>query len=294
MFRPDLPLVSIVMPSLNQGRFIGDSIQSVLTQSYNRLELIVADGGSSDGTVDLLKEIAAHDERLRWFSEADAGPAAALNKALSLTRGTIIGWLNADDLYTPDAIVRAVAAFDANPHWMMLYGHGEHIDAFGSVIGIYPTLVPNPDAFQNFQDGCYICQPTVFFKSTMKLLLGKLDERFKTAFDFDYWVRAFKAFPGRVGFEEAVQAQSRLHDACITLTQRRLVCIESMSIISRYIGNPPAHWLLSYADERRAKEPNLSLDELRSDLYKIIEALNPQPTEYGLKRLCWVVENYSC
>lgn len=294
MLRPDLPLVSIVMPSLNQGRFIGDSIQSVLTQRYRRIELIVADGGSSDVTVDVLKEIAAHDERLRWFSEADTGPAAALNKALSLTRGTIIGWLNSDDLYTLDAITRAVAAFDANPHWMMLYGSGEHIDAFGSVIGTYPTLAPNPDALQNFQDGCFICQPTVFFKSTMKLLLGKLDESYKTAFDFDYWMRAFKAFPGRVGFVEAVQAQSRLHDTCITLTQRRLVCVESMSIIFRYLCDPPAHWLLSYADERRAKEPALSLVALRSDLYKVIEEIEPQPSEPGLKRLRWVVENYSC
>lgn len=292
MSRPDLPLVSIVMPSLNQGRYLPLAVESILSQHYPKLEIVVADGGSTDESISWLSACAAREERLRFISQKDSGPAQALNRALDLTRGTIIGWLNSDDLYTPDCIARAVAAFHANSNWMMLYGYGEHIDAVGDVIDAYPTLLPDQDALQRFENGCFICQPTVFFKSTMRLLLGNLDERYKTAFDFDYWVRAFKAFPGRAGFVEAIQAQSRLHDACITLTQRRLVCVESMSIISKYLGDPPAHWLLSYADERRTNDLALSLDKIRADLYKIVEELDPQPTEYRLKQLRWFVAHY--
>jgi glycosyltransferase involved in cell wall biosynthesis len=280
------------MPSLNQGKYLPLAVESILSQRYPKLEIIVADGGSIDESIPWLSARAEQDNRLRFISQRDGGPAQALNRALALARGTIIGWLNSDDLYTPDCIDRAVTAFQANPNWMMLYGHGEHIDADGVVIEAYPTLPIDQDALQRFEDGCFICQPTVFFKSSMKLLLGKLDERFKTAFDFDYWVRAFQVFPGRVGFVDAVQAQSRLHDECITLRQRRLVCVESMNIISRYLVDLPFHWLLSYADERRANDPVLSLDEIRADLYKIIEELHPQPTEHVLKQLRWFVAHY--
>ncbi len=92
------PLVSIVMPSFNQAAFIPAAVESVLSQSYPELELIIADGGSTDGTIEWLKQKCLSDTRLRFFSETDSGPADALNKALKKTRGTIIGWLNSDDL----------------------------------------------------------------------------------------------------------------------------------------------------------------------------------------------------
>jgi glycosyltransferase involved in cell wall biosynthesis len=104
------PLVSVVMPSLNQAEFIVSAVQSVLSQSYGHLELIVADGGSTDGTLALLQQQQGLDSRLRWMSEPDTGPADALNKALRRARGTIVGWLNSDDLYAEGAIDRAVQA----------------------------------------------------------------------------------------------------------------------------------------------------------------------------------------
>jgi glycosyltransferase involved in cell wall biosynthesis len=129
-----IPLVSVVMPTLQQAAFIEASIDSVLSQSYANIELIVADGGSADGTQEILRNRAAQDHRLRWFSEKDNGPAQALNRALKKVRGTIIGWLNSDDLYTPHAIDHAVAALVRHPKWMMLYGEAEHVDVAGKVI----------------------------------------------------------------------------------------------------------------------------------------------------------------
>lgn len=87
----DEPFVSVVMPSYNQRQFIEQSIESVLGQEYGHLELIVADGASTDGTVDLLHEISQKEKRLKWLSKPDTGPAEAINRALDLTSGTLIG-----------------------------------------------------------------------------------------------------------------------------------------------------------------------------------------------------------
>lgn len=236
------------MPSLNQGNFIGAAMDSVLQQSYRNLELIVADGGSSDGTIELLKRKHLEDSRLRWFSEKDSGPANALNKAFACASGTIIGWLNSDDLYSEGAIDRALAMFNRNPQWLMLYGHGEHIDQNGHYLNAYPTLPPLTPLDQ-FAEGCFICQPTVFFRRTQFILLGKLDETLKTAFDFDYWLRAFIKLPGRIGFVEAIQAKSRLHDSCITVKMRRLVALEGLQVLKRHLGITPMHWVLTHVNE---------------------------------------------
>ncbi len=242
------PLVSVVMPSYNQKEFITASIDSILNQSHERIELIVADGASNDGTQDILAERASHDPRLKWFSEPDSGPAEALNKALAKTRGTLIGWLNSDDLYTAGAIARAVQAFHHNPDWIMAYGRGEHIDVNAKVMNAYPTLKPQ-GSISRFASGCFICQPTVFFKKSMYNLLGPLDADLKASFDFEYWLRAFTDFPERIGFIDTMQAQSRLHDACITKTQRGLVAVESIRVIALHLGVSPIHWFSTYVEE---------------------------------------------
>lgn len=269
------PLVSIVMPSLNQAAFLPAAVASVLVQSYANVELIVADGGSTDGTLALLQSLQQRDARLRWISEPDRGPADALNKALRLARGTVIGWLNSDDQYTLGAVQRAIQALACAPAWLMVYGHGQHIDAGGAVLGRYPSLPPNSPLTQ-FAQGCFICQPTVFFKRTMWLLLGPLDESLKTAFDFDYWLRAFKRLPGRIGFVDVVQAQSRLHDGCITQRLRHTVILEGMQLLARHLGHAPKEWLLTYVDEMLAAPPNQSdIANLRQDVLDLLEQVKP-------------------
>src|SRR5690554_3281191 len=236
------------MPSFNQAEFIEASIASVLDQGYSRLELIVSDLGSTDGTVEILKRIQARDNRLRWVSEPDKGPANAINKALGRVRGTLIGWLNSDDLYTPGAVSRAVAALTGPEKYALVYGHGVHVDALGKELNRYPTLPPETP-YSRFANGCFICQPTVFFTRTAYHLLGPLDESIKTAFDFEYWLRAFKAFAGRIGFVDDVQACSRLHDSCITLSMRYWVAMEGLEVLHRHMGTAPGHWLLTYFSE---------------------------------------------
>jgi glycosyltransferase involved in cell wall biosynthesis len=247
------PLVSIVMPSFNQAQFIAESMDSVLNQSYRQLELIVADGGSTDGTQAILASYQAKDARLRWLSEPDHGPADAINKALKRVRGTYIGWLNSDDLYTAGAVERAVAKLSNASKFLMVYGHGEHIDANGHFLEKYPTLEPQV-GFKQFANGCFICQPTVFFQRSMIVLLGGLDSTLRTAFDFDWWLRAFSTFPDRIGFLDVVQAKSRLHDAGITRSMRRIITLECVILIKKYLDVNALNWVIYHLKESKYLE----------------------------------------
>lgn len=273
------------MPSLNQASFIGASIDSVLSQSYRRIELIVADGGSNDGTIAVLKQKAAEDSRLRWFSEPDNGPANALNKAVSRARGTMMGWLNSDDIYTEGAVFRAVTALEANPSWLMAYGHGQHIDAESRPLNNYPTLPPSWPISQ-FTQGCFICQPTVFSRWSMWVMLGKLDESLKTAFDFEYWLRAFLAFPDRIGFVDSVQAHSRLHEACLTMRLRRTVALEGMEVLARHLGSAPKEWLLTYVIELLAQPASRQdIGNLRQHVMDTLAVVRPLLKQEDLREL---------
>jgi glycosyltransferase involved in cell wall biosynthesis len=265
-------LVTILMPTLNQAGFIEAAVASVLGQSWRNLELVVMDGGSSDNTLALLESLASHDTRLRYYSRPDNGPAQALNRALAQARGTIIGWLNSDDLYTHEAVARAVAFLQATPDALMVYGEGEHIDREGRLLEPYPTL-PASTPVGTFNKGCFICQPTVFFRRTMSLLLGPFDESLKCSFDFEYWLRAFKAFPERIGYIDQVQAQSRLYDGTITMQQRRQVALEGVQVLHRHLGAAPKEWLLTYVDEVLA-DPAMqaAIDDLPGHFAEFLQA----------------------
>ena len=275
-------MLSIIMPSYNQAAFIDEAIESVFSQSIPiEVELVVSDGGSTDDTVDILKAKAAIHPALRWVSEADTGPANALNKALAKTRGTLIGWLNSDDLYAPGALASMYHYFEENPDKIMVYGHGEHVDVNGAPIGQYPSLKPEA-GIEAFRDGCYICQPTVFFKRTLYTLLGPLDESFKAAFDFEYWLRTFKSFSSRIGFVDQVLAKSRLHDDCITQKMRALVANDGARAVHQYFGQAPIHWLSTYVEEMQAE---LGPDGFAAEAGAIVEAINSMssyfdPTEF--------------
>ena len=110
----------------------------------------------------------------------------------------------------------------------------------------------------------------------MWLMLGKLDENLKASFDLEYWLRAFLAFPERIGFVDAVQAQSRLHDACITVKQRRTVAIEGMQVLARHLGSAPKEWLLTYANEMLAMPPGQqSIGNLKEHLSETLAVVTP-------------------
>lgn len=287
----DLPLVSVVMPSFNQAQYIRTSIESVLQQNYPSLELIVADGGSSDDSVHILEQLSRNDCRVRWFSRRDRGPAHALNDAMALVRGTTIGWLNSDDLYATGAISRAMAALLEQPNLLMVYGNGQHIDGNGGMLGHYPSLPPSA-TLQRFAQGCYICQPTMFFQRSARVLLGQLNENLKAAFDFEYWLRAFSSFPDRIGFIDDIQAYSRLHEDCITLRMRKTVALEGMQVLARYLGHAPKEWFLTYVDEAFQQSSTDSNNELlREEILIALEVAQTYVATDHKQALRTAVEN---
>ena len=250
-----LPLLSVVMPSLNQGRFLAEAVRSVLDQPVDGVELVVVDGGSTDDTVEQLAALAAqYPGRLRWTSEPDDGPAQAINRAVAMARGAVIGWLNSDDLYEPGAIRRALDHLAERPADVMVYGEATHVDVDGELIGPYPTQGPQTPVAE-FANGCFICQPTVFVRREVWMKVGGLDEGLLTAFDFDLWLKLFKAYPGRIGYLPQLQARSRLHAGCITTRMRERVALEGMQLIHRHLGAAPPSWLLTHFAELCAEHP---------------------------------------
>jgi glycosyltransferase involved in cell wall biosynthesis len=261
------------MPTKNQASFITESIKSVLSQDYTNLELIVLDGQSTDETPNVVQSIAVKDRRVRYFSGTDSGPSQAINKGLSLAKGTIIGWLNSDDLYTQGAIQRAVSALKHDENLLMVYGEGSNINELGDFVSNYPTLPPSTP-IDTFVEGCFISQPTVFFHRTLNLLLGRFDESLKTAFDFDYWLKAFKRVPNRIGYIVFEQARTRLHSNTITSSNRKTVMLEGIQILNKHLGLSPKNWVLTYIDEITQSNV-LSSINIKEKTYSFFEEAKP-------------------
>lgn len=157
MWPPMNPRVSIVTPSFNQARFLEAAIQSVLQQECESLDYRVLDGGSQDGSVELLRR---YDSQLRWVSEPDAGQSDAVNRGFQQSSGEILGWLNADDVYCSGALKEVVRQFSGDPGLMLLYGDAHHIDENGKFLDDYPTREFD---LSTLAYHCFICQPACFF-----------------------------------------------------------------------------------------------------------------------------------
>lgn len=232
------PLVTIVTPCLNAARFLPQTIRSVLDQDYPRIEYIVMDGGSTDGSLDILRR---HERCLRWESSADRGAADAVNRGFSLGNGTILGFLNADDLYRPDAVSAAVRALRENPDTAAVYGDAWWIDEQGAPIAPYPVR----DFVRSFLEReCFICQPASFIRRQPFENTGGLDPNFPLTFDYEFWLRFTRTYA--VQRIDAMLADSRMHRANITLGQRDGVFRETFRVLQRDCGYVPFQWIYGY------------------------------------------------
>lgn len=183
-------LVSILTPSFNQVRWLPDNLRSVEAQTYPHVEHIVVDGGSSDGTVELLRKTGPS---VRWISEPDHGQSEALNKAYYRSSGDIVGWLNSDDAYySRDAIADAVEAFRTDTQIALVYGHGLLVTSEGLII---QTVWAPPFSKPLLTIHNFILQPTVFMRRSF---LGDrlVDESYGYTMDRELWLRLCMSGPG--------------------------------------------------------------------------------------------------
>jgi len=179
------PLVTIVTPSYNQARYLEAAIESVLTQDYPSIEYLIVDGGSNDGSLEIIQR---YEQKLAWWtSEADRGQTDAINKGFARGNGEIFGWLNSDDTYEPNAISTAVAYLMANPSTGMVYSNANYLDELGKVIGKFPAAQTDDRRLR--QGYVHIPQQTAFFRSILWRSVGPLDPTFYFAMDYDLWRR---------------------------------------------------------------------------------------------------------
>jgi len=184
-------LVSIVTPSFNQANYLETTIQSVLSQDYPEIEYIIVDGGSTDGSLDIIQSYAS---RLKyWVSEKDRGQTDALNKGFALAKGKVYAWLNSDDIYQPGAVKEAVEFFKAHPEMGLVYGDTSYINAQGQIIGRFPAAQTNYRLLR--QGYVHIPQQASFFRADLWEELGPLDPSFYFAMDYDLWVRIASVAP---------------------------------------------------------------------------------------------------
>jgi len=189
------PLVSIVAPVYNGAAFIEESIQSVLGQTYPHLEYIIMDGGSQDETVAIAQRYAAqHPDKMIVISERDTGQSNAINKGWRRAKGDILAWLNADDLYLPDTVEKAVNYFQAHPQIAWLYGCPRLVNVDGTPGTFYSYTLPwDYERLLNY--GNYITQPDVFLRREVVDRFGLIDEELHYFMDYDYWLRIGRRYP---------------------------------------------------------------------------------------------------
>jgi glycosyltransferase involved in cell wall biosynthesis len=192
------------MPSLNSGRYIGEAIRSVLYQEHSELELVIQDGGSGDGTYDIVRSF--DDSRISWVSETDSGQSDALNRAIRRTSGDWILWLNADDKLAEGAFARVL------PHLVSAEGrfvHGDFgmIDAEGRIVKRY--VCSGLTVERLLRRGAYVFSASVFIHRELAMAVGDFDPRLDFCMDYDWLLRLAKA--SEAHYEPGIVAYLRDH-----------------------------------------------------------------------------------
>lgn len=274
------PRVSVITPCLNSVRTIEAAIRSVLDQNYPNLEYLVVDGGSTDGTVEVIRRYA--DRLAGWESERDRGQSHAINKGFARATGEIVAWLNADDRYLPGAIRRAVRALSGDPSAAFVYGNARVITPHGVTLSKPgPMTLPRMMAHLHRR---HIPQPTVFLRNRSLKEAGPIDESLHLSMDLDLWTRLLMRgralyLPGpplaEIRFDRSVKTAARLFEG----GQELLAVSRRAPFGSRLAGYALLRLALGEGIERR-RWGSAAILLLRA------LSLRPDLAFWGVEKLC--------
>ena len=227
------PRVTIVTPSYNQGQFIEETIRSVLLQGYPNLEYMIIDGGSTDGSVDVIRK---YEPWLTyWVSEPDRGQSQAINKGWARATGEVLAWLNSDDVYFEGVLGTAINALGQDPEAAVVYSNCQLIDREGD-----PMALSRPGEFdleRLFKTlSSYIPQPTTFIRKSVLADVGLLDVNLSYSMDYELWLRIGMRYPLR--YVDQVWAASRMHGEAKTVASHREIWQQKISVLRTATSSP--------------------------------------------------------
>jgi glycosyltransferase involved in cell wall biosynthesis len=220
------PRISVIIPSYNTGRFLRQAVTSVLDQVPGPYEVLVQDGGSTDGTLDILHSFGG---RVAWESVPDLGQSDALNRALARATGDVVLWLNADDVLLPGATAAASAAFASDPGLAFAYGDFDMIDTAGALMRRYTSSAYSWNRV--FAHGCYIFSGSLFVRRQHLVAIGGFDPSLHGCMDLDLLLRLDAA--GRSRHLGTTISQFRIHGAGKSSTIRLVFLREGFRVRRR-------------------------------------------------------------
>ena len=230
-------LVTIVIPSFNQGQFLEECISSIFRQNIP-VEVYVMDGGSTDNSINIIKKWEA--QLTGWRSHTDKGQAAAINEGVALGSAPYIYWLNSDDYLLPDKIQSLIGELENHPEASMAYGCvNNFIESTGRV---YPVWV-EPFSLSRLAKRCIISQPGVLIRREAWDAVGGLNYHLDMAMDYDLWWRLYQQAGNPIFLEELI-AVNRVHKATKTQMHRVKHYREAMAIVKKHHGSIPLKWYL--------------------------------------------------
>lgn len=234
----DAPLVTVAVPSFNQGRYLADALESIFIQGLP-VEVFVADGGSSDDSVSIIEKFTP--QMAGWRSHPDGGQSAAINECVAKGSAPYVCWLNSDDMLLPGGLLVLVRALEANPGFPAVYGRALNLN---ERTGEKSPVWVEPFDVRRLALRCIIAQPATLIRRSAWDAVGGIDEHLHMAMDYDLWWRLYKKF-GELGFVDDFVAINRAHADTKTRNNRRQHYREAMEIVKRHYGSVPLKWWLA-------------------------------------------------